>query len=252
MLVGTILDRLTLVSLHRHRRHLVLEHARVPGLFRALLRREGHLIDFLPSQLVFLGEALGGLGHGEAALRVFEGFPEEVLERSGPESQAPARPAHHVRRLADGLGATGEHRLRFTQQNELSTLADGFEPGAAQPIHRDGWDLDRQSRLEPDVARAVDRVGCGLEIINENAVPHLRRRDAGAPERVLRSHGAELDRREVLERAAEAAEPGPDAREEHYICIGTLRLHWREAPRETRGISGGWGEGGRARRPNAF
>src|SRR2546430_12815128 len=46
--------------------HLVLEHARVPGLFRALLRREGHLIDLLPSQLVFLREAFGGLGHGRS------------------------------------------------------------------------------------------------------------------------------------------------------------------------------------------
>src|SRR5260370_16794126 len=100
MLVGTKLDRLTLLSLHRHRHHLVLEYARVPGLFGALLRREGHLIDFLPSQLVILAEALGGLGHGGAALRALESFPQAVLQRSGPAAQPPAPPPPPPPRLA--------------------------------------------------------------------------------------------------------------------------------------------------------
>src|SRR6267143_552953 len=97
---------------------------------------------------------------------------------------------------------------------------------------------------------AVNRVGGRLQGVAEHTVPHLGRRDARALEGVLRGDGTKLDRREVLQRAAERAEAGPDTRKEHDICIGTLGLHWGEAPRETRGISGRSGEGGRAgRRP---
>src|SRR5438105_3769411 len=70
------------------------------------------------------------------------------------------------------------------------------------------------------------------------------------PSAVSAIDGAERDRREVFQRAPEGAEAGPDTREEHHICIGTLGLHWGEAPRETRGISGRSGEGGRARGPD--
>src|SRR5882762_2176829 len=253
VLIGAILSRLTLLSLHRHRYDLVLEDARVPGLFGAALRRECHLVHVFPGQLILLRQPLGGLGHGEAALRVLERFPEEVFERGRrPESQAPARTAYHVGGLAHGLRAAGEHRLRFTQENELSAFGDRFEPRATQPVHRDGRDLDRQSRLESDVPGAVDRVGGRLEGVAEDAVAHVGRRDTRALERVLRGDGAQLDRREVFQRAPEGAEAGPDTREEHDVCIGTLGLHWGEAPRETRGISGGSGEGGRALRPKVF
>src|SRR5204863_373697 len=40
VLVGAILDRLTFLPFHRDRHHLLLEHARIPGLLGALLRRE--------------------------------------------------------------------------------------------------------------------------------------------------------------------------------------------------------------------
>ena len=113
--------------------------------------------------------------------------------------------------LAHGLRTAGEHRLRLTQKNELSALGDGLEPRAAQPVHRDGRDLDRESRLEPDVAGAVDRVGRRLEGVAEDGVAHFGGRHARALERVLRGDGAELDRREVLQRAAERTEAGPHA-----------------------------------------
>src|SRR5439155_6361822 len=136
-------------------------------------------------------------------------------------------------------------------ENELSALGDRLEPRPTQPVHGDGRDPNRQSRLEPDVTGAVDRVGGRLEGVAEDAVAHVGGRNARALERVLCGDGAELDRREVLQGAPEGAEAGPDTREEHHICIGTLGLHWGEAPRETRGISGGSGEGGRARPPDA-
>src|SRR5205814_10726693 len=93
------------------------------------------------------------------------------------------------------------------------------------PVHGDGRDLDREARLEPDVGSAVDRVGGRLEGVAEHTVPYLGGRDARALERVFRGDGAQLDRREVLQRAAERTEAGPDAREEHDIGIGTLGLH---------------------------
>src|SRR5437773_2705343 len=210
VLVGAIFGRLTLLSLHRHRHYLVLEHACVPGLLGALLGRERHLVYFLPSQLVFLGEALGGLGHGQAALRVFERLPEEVLERGRrPQPHAPPRAAHHVPGLARRLRAAGEPPRRSTPKTELSASGERFEPRAAQPVDGDGRDLDRETCLEPDVTGAVDRVGGRLEGVAGDAVAHPGGGDARGPQPALPGDGRGARRGGGLPRAAVARGAGP-------------------------------------------
>src|SRR2546430_4477334 len=63
---------------------------------------------------------------------------------------------------------------------------------------------------------------------------------------MLRRNGAELNRREVLERAAERAEARADAGEEDYVFMGTLGFHGGSSALD-RGISAEWRERGRAR-----
>jgi hypothetical protein len=244
VLVGAILDRLALLSFDGHRNHLVLEYARVPGLFRALLRSKRDFVHFLPVELVLLGEPLSGLGHRKAALRILERFPQEVFEGSGPQSEPPAGTAHHVRRLAHGFGAAREDRLGFAEHDELRALGDRLEPRAAEAVHRDRGDFDREARLEPDVAGAIDGISGCLQRVAEDRVTDLARRNARPVERVLPGHRAQLYRRQVLERAAERAEARADAGQKDDVGIGTLSFHGEKAPRETRGNIGEI-EGGR-------
>src|SRR4029077_6629517 len=89
--------------------------------------------------------------------------------------------------------------------------------------------------------------GRRLQGVPEHRMSDVARGYARPVERVLRRHGAKLGRRQLLERTAEAAESGAHAGQEDDVCIGTLGLH-EGSSALVRGISGGWGEGGRARR----
>jgi len=80
-----------------------------------------------------------------------------------------------------------------------------------EPIHGKRRDLDRQARLEPHVPGAVDRVGRRLQGVAEHGMADVAGGHARALQGVLRRHGAELGRRYVFERAAEAAEAGAHA-----------------------------------------
>src|SRR5213078_1471014 len=140
---GPELEFLSL-HLHRHGDDFVLERAGVPGALGAFLRGDGYFIDFLAGELVLLREALGGLGHGQAALRILQRFPEQVLERRWPEPESPARAPDDVRLLAHRFGAAGEYRVGFAEEDQLRALRDRLEPGAAQPVHSDGRRLDRE------------------------------------------------------------------------------------------------------------
>src|SRR5207249_2512607 len=126
-----------------------------------------------------LGQVFRGLGHGESALWILERLPQEGFEGSGgAEPQPPPGAAHHVRRLAHGLRAAREHRVRLGQQDELRALRDRLEARAAQPVDRHGGHLDREARLEPDVAGAVDRIRRGLERVGADRVLPLAGRTA--------------------------------------------------------------------------
>ena len=230
VLVFAVLDRLPLL-LDGHRNDLLLERAGIPRLLGALLRPERDLVYFLAGELVLLGEALGRLGHGQPALRVRERFPQKVLERRrGAESQTPPGTPHDVRSLAHRLRPAREHRVRFAEQDELCPLGNRLEPGPAQPVDRHGGHLDRQARLEPDVAGAVDRVRRRLECVADHHMANLTGRRSGALQRVPGRDGPELVGREVLERATERAEARPDAGQEDDVFIGTLSFHRGKAP----------------------
>ena len=72
---------------------------------------------------------------------------------------------------------------------------------AAEAIDRQRRHLDRQAGLEPDVPRAIDRVGAGLQDVAEDDVIDVLRLDAGPLHRRARRDRAELDRGEVLQLA---------------------------------------------------
>ena len=126
VLVGAELDFLPF-HFDGHRHDFVLERACVPGALRALLRGDGDFIHFFARELVLLGEALGGLGHREAALRIFQRLPQQILERRGAKPEAPARATHDVRRLAHRLGAAREYSVGLAEQDQLRALRDRLE-----------------------------------------------------------------------------------------------------------------------------
>src|SRR5437879_1230209 len=136
------------------------------------------LVHVPTCELVPLRQVLRRLGHREAALRILEGFPQQILERRRAEPQAPTGAPHHVRRLAHRLRPPREHGARFAEQDQLCRLSDRLEPGAAQPVHSDGRHFDREPGVEADVAGEVDRVGGGLERVAEHRMADLPRGDA--------------------------------------------------------------------------
>src|SRR2546429_2134109 len=56
-------------------------------------------------------------------------------------------------------------------------------------------------------------------------MPYAPAGHAGAVERLLPPHRAEVGGREVFERTAEAAESGAHAGQKDDVCVGTLSLH---------------------------
>ena len=137
----------------------------------------GDLVDLVAVELVALREVVGRLAHREAAVAVAEALPERVLKlRLRGEAQAPARAPHDMRGLAHRLGPAGEHQLGAAEHDLLCALRDRLEAGAAEAVHGQRGRLDRQPRLEADVAGEVDRVGGGLLDVAEDDVGRSPRR----------------------------------------------------------------------------
>ena len=84
----------------------------------------------------------------------------------------------------------------FAELDHLRAADRRLDAGAAQAVDRQRRHLDRHARLEPDVPRAVDRVGAGLQHVAEDDVVDplgLARRCARAP-RARRSRRARAPR----------------------------------------------------------
>ena len=108
-------------------------------------------------------------------MRVGEGLPERVFERALSKAQPLAQPADHVRRLAHALGAAGQHDVGFAEQDHLRAADRRLNAGPAEAIDGERRHVDRHAGFEPDVARAVDRVGARLQHVAEHDVVDLIR-----------------------------------------------------------------------------
>ena len=137
------------------------------GLGGALLRaqRKGVLIG--AGDLEFLGDVLGGLGHGvDAVLRLHQRIDEAPAER-GVEDFRRARKrfagfAHHERRARHGFDAAGNGEIHFAGTDRARGVAHGIQPRSAKPVHRDARDLVRQAREQERHARDIAVVLAGL------------------------------------------------------------------------------------------
>src|SRR5438046_2999769 len=91
--------------------------------------------------------------------------------------------------------AACQHRRGFTQQNELRALRNRLEARATESIHRHGGRLDRETRLESDVAGHVYGVGGRLQGIAEHRMSEIARWNAGALNRLASGGDAQVDGR---------------------------------------------------------
>ena len=216
MLVGgPVFGLLRLPVLDGNRHYLVREYSCLPGRRGRRLAPGGVAVHRLPADLILRGQVLGGLRHGEPAAGIPQRLPECVLERCrGTEPETPAGAPHHVGRLAHRLGAAGQHHLRLAEHDLLGGLGHRLESGPAEPVDRHRRGLDREAGAEADMAREVDGVGRGLEDVAEDHVIDRGGLYAAPGQRPLGGDGAEVGGGEILEGAAEGAEPGADAGEE--------------------------------------
>ena len=75
-----------------------------------------------------------------------------------------------MRRLAHRFHPAGKHDRRLAKLDQLRSGNDGLNAGAAQSIYGQRRNFDRQSGLEGDVPRAVQRVAARLKRIAEDGV----------------------------------------------------------------------------------
>jgi hypothetical protein len=134
-------------------------------------------------------------------VRVGERFPQRVFERALPKPQSAAQSADHVRRLAHALHTACQHDVGFTQLDHLGAADCGLDAGAAQAIDGQRRDLHRHAGLEAHVSRAVDGVRARVQHVAEHDVIDLTGIDTGARHRGARGNRAEVERRDVFERA---------------------------------------------------
>ena len=154
-------------------------------------------------------------GHRAAAVGVEERRPQVVLELPLAEAQAVSKPADDVRRLAHALGAAGEHDVGLAEQNHLPAADGRLNAGTAQPIDRQRRHFDRHARLQPDVARAVDRVGARLQhVAEDDVIDHASGATPVRCHRRARRERAEIERRDVLELAGVFGHRRPRAAED--------------------------------------
>jgi hypothetical protein len=203
---GDILLRLAIAD--HHRNHFVREDAVGPGRRGSLLRT--HRVRFArrARDPVRRREVLGGVAHGTAPVGIRQPLEERIFQqRRRAVLDPPARATHHVRGLAHVLGAAGQDHRRLAQQQAMRTLNHGLEAGAAEPIdgHRRG--LDGEASSQPDMARTVHRIARGGHRVADNDVVHTRPVEPAAVERGVGGNHAEVRRSEILEGAAEGAEP---------------------------------------------
>jgi hypothetical protein len=105
--------------------------ALVPRRLGPLLGLEGDAVGLLPGHLVAAGQLLGGLGHGQVAVGVGEGLPEQVLEVATglPQPElAPAGAPDHVGRLAHGFGAAGQAASAWPSMISWAALTMAWKP----------------------------------------------------------------------------------------------------------------------------
>ena len=204
------------------------------GLLRgggALLALESKRVLLLARDVVLARQVVRGLRHVQAAVRVEQRDHERVFHRRLAEAEALARAADDVRRLRHVLHAAGEHRLRFAQLDLLGGADDRLDAGAAEAVQREGRNLFGHAGLESDVTRSVDGVARGLQGVADDDVIHFLRRDAAARECFLGGDDAEVDGRDVAERAVIFGHRRACAVEDddvfHWVSLGGQKAEGR-------------------------
>ena len=152
-----------------------------------------------------------------------------VFELSLAKAQTVSKTADDVRRLAHVLRAAGKNDIGFAKLNHLPAANRRLDAGTAEPIHGQGRHLDRDARLQPDVARAEHRIGARLQHVAEDDVIDLRRRDSRARNRRARRQRAKIERRDVFELAGVFGHRRPRAAEDvdllAHSTVLTVALH---------------------------
>jgi len=132
-----------------------------------------------------------------------------------------------VRSLRHRLGTTDETELSVAQNYLLRSAHDGLKAGAAQAIERERGSLLAASALERDVPREVDRVFRGVENVAEDRLVDVGRGNSRALDCRPGCMNRQIDRREILQLAAEGAEWSSDRGKEYDASGCCARGHYQ-------------------------
>ena len=146
-----------------HDRHdLFGKPARVASGHGALETARGEAVHPLALDAVLLGKVLGRVAHGDAAGRVVERLPQEILELDLAHGEAVAVGIGGDRIAAHRLGARRERQVDAAQRHRVGRLGDHLDPGAADALHQMRRRFDGRARIEPDMARRDIGIERGL------------------------------------------------------------------------------------------
>ena len=183
----------------------------------AAVALDGQLVLRHAADLEALGDVLGRHAH----VVVVDGAAQPHLEAVGEGHVAHARaveavPHEQVRRLAHALEPACDHDLGLAGRDRLDGQVDRLQAGGAGAVDRHRRDRVRQACRERRAAGGVARLG-RLEHVAHDDLVDVLGRDAGALHGGADGDGAEVGAAHVLERAAQAADGGTSAADDHDI-----------------------------------
>ena len=153
-----------------------------------------------------------------------------VDERAVAHAQAPAGAFEDVRRVAHGLGATGNDQRRVAGANGLRRVDDGLQPGSADAIDRLGGNGHGQSRLDRRLTGDV-HAGAPLQDASHHDIVDIRGRYGRTRHCRLDDHRSQVHGRQAGKTATEAADCRPARTQNDRIhhCASSSRLRKRSS-----------------------
>ena len=142
-----------------------------------------------------------------------------IEDLSVAHAVAPAAGAHEIGGTVHVLHAAGHRAVDETEHDLLSRARDRLRTRPANAVDRQRRNTDRDAAMDGRLSGRVHFVA-GLDHVAHDDRTDIAGRQFRALKRGADGHGAEIDRRRILQRAAVCADGGAHGRTDYDFLIG--------------------------------